>query len=152
MDFNYVVEASKLLHNSGCPDIHLVTSQVGRDTFANFSNSPNENDKVKIHSGSKLRLAIPVPKHQGQNWRGGQVSAIWLLGIIYYKKYKNLKCKLILEKLYEKDDMHSITPQMWICKKEKWGNLVITYNINITLTLHLGLLGSIGWPFIDQVH
>lgn len=28
VDYDYVVEASKLLHNSGCPDLHLVSSQV----------------------------------------------------------------------------------------------------------------------------
>ena len=28
VDHDYVVEASKLLHNSGCPDLHLLTSQV----------------------------------------------------------------------------------------------------------------------------
>ena len=28
VDYDYVVEASKLLHNSGCPDLHLLTSQV----------------------------------------------------------------------------------------------------------------------------
>jgi len=27
VDYDYVVEASKLLHNSGCPDLHLLTSQ-----------------------------------------------------------------------------------------------------------------------------
>merc|ERR550517_842877 len=27
VDYDYVVEASKLLHNSGCPDLHLVSSQ-----------------------------------------------------------------------------------------------------------------------------
>ena len=29
VDYDYVVESSKLLHNSGCPDLHLVSSQVG---------------------------------------------------------------------------------------------------------------------------
>jgi len=27
VDYDYVVESSKLLHNSGCPDLHLVSSQ-----------------------------------------------------------------------------------------------------------------------------